>query len=300
MDKKIAMSHFNKRITQKAIAVSLGLFLILNVGYSQDFKLAGIHYGYYPKSEVKDASGNQEVSFQEFSAFLNFPKQLKNNKTVLINGVGYGLVEATLHNPPSLLTSKDGKKLHAFYYQLTLAHKWNEKWTLLANIKPTFASDFEEKLGSDDLIFQGLVMATRKMNDKFKIGAGVLNSTRLGEPIVLPVVNMHYKSNRSELNALLPMNIKYTYSLLPEEKLKLGVKYARNGANFNILANDMADIDKINYSRANVDDHRVAFYCLVLYQRSVHCLPACHGHYLYWFSCFLIGFYWCIYGQKFL
>ena len=57
---------------------------------------------------------------------------------------------------------------------MTLAHKWNEKWTLLANLKPTVASDFEQKLSSDDLIFQGAIIATRKINDKFKIGAGAV------------------------------------------------------------------------------------------------------------------------------
>lgn len=252
MDKKITMSYFIKSSAQKAVAVSFGLFLILHVGYSQDFKLAGIHFGYYPRSEVKDVSGNQEASFYEFNAFLNFPMQFKNDKTALINGVGYGFVEATLHNRASLQTIKDNKKLQAFYYQLTLAHKWNDKWTLLVNLRPTIASDFEEKISSDDLVFQGLIMATRTINYKFKIGAGVVNSIRLGSPRVFPVVNMHYKNNRHNINALLPLNIKYTYSLKLKEKLKLGVKYSRNGANFNILANDMTEIDKINYSRANI------------------------------------------------
>ena len=142
--------------------------------------------------------------------------------------------------------------LDFIYYQLTLVHEWNEEWSLVASIKPAVASDFGQKLSTDDLIFQGTIIATRKVNDKFKIGAGVVNSTRWGSPIVMPVLNMHYKYKRHNLNALLPMNIKYTYSLLPKEKLKLGMKYARNGANFNIYASDLSEIDKINYSRANI------------------------------------------------
>ena len=79
-----------------------------------------------------------------------------------------------------------------------------------------------------------------------------MNSTRWGSPLVLPVVNMHYKNNKHNVNALLPINFKYSYSLLPTEKLKLGVKYARNGADFNVLVSDMIKIDKLNYSRANI------------------------------------------------
>lgn len=253
MVQKLNMTRFYKGIIiQKASAIIFCFLLSLNNVYSQDFKLAGIHYAHYPNSAIKDVSGNQETSFHEFGAFVNFPKKFKNDKTALINGVGYGFVEVTMNNFPSLQTSEYQKKLQVFYYKLTLAHKWNEKWSLLVNLKPTIASDFEEKISTDDLVFQGGFIATRTINNKFKIGAGVVNSTRWGSPIVLPVVNMHYKYNRHNLNALLPMNIKYTYSLLPEEKLKLGVKYARNGANFNILASDMSEIDKINYSRANI------------------------------------------------
>lgn len=219
---------------------------------AQDFKLAEVHYAHYPNSSIKNVSDNQETSFQEFGAYINIPYKLKNDKTALINGVGYGFVEATMYNFPTFQTSEQKKKLQAFYYQLTFLHKWNEKWTLVANLKPTIASDFEEKISTDDLVFQGVAIATRTINNKFKIGAGFASSTRWGNPRMVPVVNIHYKYNRHSLNALLPMSIKYTYSLLPKEKLELGVKYIRNGANFNIYASDMSNIDKINYSRANI------------------------------------------------
>lgn len=48
----------------------------------------------------------------------------------------------------------------------------------------------------------------------------------------------------------MPINAKYTYSLLPSNKLDLGVKYNLNGGNFNVYSEDNS-IDKINYSRIN-------------------------------------------------
>jgi len=234
---------------QKASIIIIS-FIFLNNGYSQDFKLAGIHYVNYPKSEIKDVSRNQETSFQEFGAFVNFPKKLKNDKTTLINSFGYGFVEATMYNFTQPQTNEYEIKLQEFYYQLMLLHKWNEKWSLLVNLKPTLASDFEAKLSSDDFIFQGAVTVTRKLSSTFKIGGGLAYSARLGSPRLIPLVNLQYKKNRHEINALFPINAKYTYSLLPSNKLELGVKYNLNGGNFNVYSEDNS-IDKINYSRVN-------------------------------------------------
>jgi hypothetical protein len=253
MDKKINMSCFYKKTTlQKTSIIIIISFIFLNNGYSQDFKLAGIHYVNYPKSEIKDVSRSQETSFQEFGVFVNFPKKLKNDKTTLINGFGYGFVEATMYNFTQPQTNAYEIKLQEFYYQLMLLHKWNEKWSLLVNIKPTLASDFEQKLSSDDFTFQGAVIATRRLNDKFKIGGGVANTMRFGTSKVLPVLKLHYKNNKHQINALLPLNFKYSYALLPEEKLEVGLKYTLNGANFNIADDNLPNVDKINYSRANI------------------------------------------------
>ncbi|QMU64769.1 MAG: hypothetical protein GKR88_11035 [Flavobacteriaceae bacterium] len=159
--------HFNKiRTINKVGFLTLLMVVLVAEGYGQDFKLAGIQYNNYLKSEVKDGSENQEIDFQEFGVFVNFPKRLKNNKTVLINGVGYGFVEATMNDFPSLASNPYDKKLQEFYYQLVILHQWNKKWGLMVNLKPTLVSDFEEKLSSGDFVFQGAVIATRTLNDK--------------------------------------------------------------------------------------------------------------------------------------
>ncbi|APG64483.1 hypothetical protein LPB136_03495 [Tenacibaculum todarodis] len=250
MEKKIIMRYFNINTSKQKASVGLFFFFIfLKVSYAQDFKLAGIKYVNYQKSEIKNDLGNQEISFQEFGTFVNFPKKLKNDKTVLVNGFGYGFVEASFDNP-LFQPSQNEEKLQTFFYQLTLLHQWNEKWNLLVNLKPTLASDFEAKLSSDDFIFQGAVTATRKFSSSFKLGGGLAYSARLGSPRLIPLINLQYKNNKHEINAFLPISAKYSYSLLPNNKLDLGVKYNLNGGNFNVHSDDNS-IDKINYSRAN-------------------------------------------------
>jgi hypothetical protein len=244
------MQYSNKKFPlQKASITFLFVLAFYNTMNAQDFKLAGIKYANYLKTELKNDLGNQGISFQEIGAFVNFPKKLKNDKTVLVNGFGYGFVEASFDNP-LFRFDDNNKKLQMFYYQVTLLHQWNEKWNVLVSLKPTLASDFEEKLSSDDFIFQGAVTATRKLSSTFKIGGGFAYSARLGNPRLIPLVNLQYKKKRHEINALFPINAKYTYSLLPSNKLELGVKYNLNGGNFNVYSEDNS-IDKINYSRVN-------------------------------------------------
>lgn len=96
------------------------------------------------------------------------------------------------------------------------------------------------------------MLVSKQMNDKMKLGVGVINSTRWGSPIVIPALSFHYKHKKHQLNALLPVNFKYTYALLPKNKLKLGFKYARNGADFNIYSSNSPEVDKLSYSRANI------------------------------------------------
>lgn len=220
-------------------------------GYSQDFKLAGVQYNSYPTSQIKDDAGNQDISFQEFGAFVNFPTKLKNNKTGLVNGFGYGFVETSLDSELFPIY-ENKKKLQSFYYQFTLWHQWNEKWNILINLNPTLASDFEAKLNTDDFIFQGAALVTRKINTSFKIGGGIAYSARFGNPRLVPLLNLQYDKNKHQIHALLPLNLTYSYSLLPNKKLGIGVKYTLNGANFNIHTTDTNSINEINYSRANV------------------------------------------------
>ena len=75
-------------------------------------------------------------------------------------------------------------------------HQWNEKWNLAVNLTPTLSSDFEAKLSTDDFIFQGAVIATKKISSTFKIGGGLAYSARFGSPQLIPLVNLHYKNNK--------------------------------------------------------------------------------------------------------
>lgn len=246
-----------KAIVMKPLAASIqiviGLCLLLFVSNvnGQDFKLGGLKYAYYPQSEMKEGDNGEKTSFNEFGFFINIPKKIKSDSTILVNGVGYGSVNATMYNFSGAPSNEFEKKLEMFYYQVTLLRKWKKDWTFVSALKPTLASDFEEKLSIDDFVLQGAALVSKKMNDKVMLGGGIAHSTRWGTPIVVPTFSFRYKHKKHTVNALLPIKCVYNYSLLPKNNLKLGFKYIRNGADFNITT-DFSNYNKINYSRANI------------------------------------------------
>ena len=128
-------------------------------------------------------------------ALVSFPYKFKNDKTVLINGLGYGWVESSGLGELRNQTYQNTEQLHAFYYQLMLFHKLKADWSLLINLKPTLASDFEETLGTVDFVLQGIGIAIKQVNEKFSIGGGLAYTMRFGKPFVVPVLPLAKNMN---------------------------------------------------------------------------------------------------------
>ncbi len=230
---------------KQLIATLFCSFVFVSNIFSQDFELTGIRYLNYP------ATGGNDFSVQEFGAFLNIPNKLKNDKTILVNGLFYGQVRMNdLEN--HIPTLEQELVLHSVSYRFTFIHKFNEKWALVGVLEPTLASDFESSLSSDDFVLQSTAMVSKTISPKLNLGAGLIYTTRFGSPRVIPVMPIKFKSNKHRINAMLPTKILYAYEAKPN--LDIGIKATINGANFNItgFSNQTDDVNKINYTRANI------------------------------------------------
>ena len=150
-----------------ALIIIVQLCFFTSINAQENFKLAGFGSVFYPQAEIKDNAQNSSIAIIEHAAFINIPFVLKNKKTIIINGLGYSWLEINGENTPTIIDQ--GKQLHAIYYQMIIAHKINEKWSLIANLKPTLATDFEEKLSFDDFVLQGGILTTRRINKEFKL-----------------------------------------------------------------------------------------------------------------------------------
>jgi hypothetical protein len=233
------------------------IILTTNGLFAQNFQLAGIGYSNFAKTEIQDSPSNQEVQFQELSVFAKLPIKFKNKKTVLLNNLSYGLVQATTYNSPLFVATETQKNLHSFSLSMTLVQKLGKKWSIIAALTPTLASDFEEKLSDDDLLLQGTLLASKKLNDKWTLGGGAIYTTQLGDPRFLPAVQLRYLHNKHFIKVLLPSFVNYLYTIDNNEKWRLGFRLATNGGNFNISNPSFTEIipnsiNKTQYSRVNM------------------------------------------------
>ncbi len=210
------------------------LFISSNCLFAQTFQLAGLGYARYAKTSIVDSPTEQEVEFQEYSFFAKLPLRFKNPKTVLMTTLRYGLVQPTAHNSPLFVEAQTRKNLHSITMSPTLVQSIGEKWKLIAAVTPTLASDFGEKLSGDDLLFQGFLLASVQCNAEWSLGGGLIYTTQLGEPRFLPAVQLRYVKSRHFFSMLLPSNINYLYQLDQKEKLRLGLRLATNGGNYNV------------------------------------------------------------------
>lgn len=227
--------------------------LMSNTVLAQDIKLAGVEYFNYPKAALKDVDGNYQASFQEFAAYVNFPTRLKNQKTILVNGFQYRFVGVSTMNDN--LTSDNSQSFHRITYNFTVIHRLTDSWMLSGRLIPTLASDFKENLSGDDFTMQGGVMAIRELSSFTSIGGGLIYSTRLGKPLLLPGFHFRYGKDKHRLFVQLPALVNYSYQTDTKDKLSIGFRMGLNGGNFNISSdktNNNREINRLNYSRANI------------------------------------------------
>jgi hypothetical protein len=235
----------------------LSLALTANALLAQGFQLAGINYSHHLSTKVVDSPTGAELESKVVSAFVRLPVKFKNQKTVLMNTLRYANVQQIAHNSPLFKEKRRNNNLHLISLSPMLVQPLGGKWTLLAGITPTLASDLKEGLSSDDFLLQASLLASAKLNDKWTLGGGAVYTTQFGDPRFLPALQLRYRKHKHFINVLLPSYVNYLYRVGEQEKLRLGLRLETNGGNFNVLNSDYTEvipnnINKIIYSRVNM------------------------------------------------
>lgn len=235
-----------------SILLTLGLFGVLRTEAQDQLKLGGIEYVSYPSVALKDDASGFETDYQEFAAFVAVPKMLKNKKTILINGLNYGFVQSTLTNDS--LGYESSQVYYRIGYTINVIQRMKNDWIFSGRLAPTLASDFDRSLNKQDFILLGSLIMTKKLNERAKLGGGLVHTMRLGTPLLIPVIQYSYKLDKHAFNVFLPAILSYNYTVDKQERLKVGVKVAANGANFNASKDKFSNIevDRLNYVRINL------------------------------------------------
>ena len=153
------------------------------------------------------------------------------------------------------LNGNEASKLyHRISYSLTTVYRMNDSWLFSARVAPTLASDLQQSLSGDDLMILGSLIATKKVNEQTKFGGGLIYTTRLGSPLLLPMLQYSHEVKRHSIKIILPALIRYNYSFGKSDEIGVGFKIAPNGANFNASEDNFTNavVDKLNYVRVNI------------------------------------------------
>ncbi len=234
----------------------LPVFLLLSHNlFAQDFELIKIQSAYYPKQSLEEASVDGEIGFFEWGAQLGIPQTFKKHKkTVLIHKIGYASLSANTEVNLPLVNLKTTRYYHTIIYNLGLVQAMNTNWLLVANFIPTLASDFEENLSESDLLFQANALVVNTKNEKLKYGFGLAYTTRLGRQLLIPMGLLKYKTQKFELDMVLPNKLS---AMVKTNKniFSYGVKTGLNGGVFNNTSEFLTvsnTVDVVGYSRLTV------------------------------------------------
>lgn len=247
----ISIHYLEKLRMSRLHLIVYGVLLLCSSSVrSQNLQLAGFSVTRLPGSEIVGLPLNQKIETNEFNFFINIPKPLKNEKTIIINGLKYRLITPFVDNEE--IQRFDGQNLHLISYQLTIAHKLANQWLGLIVMNPTLSSTFNTSVERDDVIFPGAVQFIKNKSDNFSYGFGIARTARFGEALIIPTLQLTKSYQKSTLKIVFPRQVSFDYHF---EKFDAGLQFSISGSEYNAnysitTSSDIEQpIDRLAYSR---------------------------------------------------
>lgn len=222
---------------------SILFILVLSLHYATfgQVEFAGFSYSHFPSSVIGEDPSIQEVELSEYNFFLNLPKKLKNNKTILVNGLQYKLVTPSSDDNFDLITGSR-QEFHVIGYQLIILHQMANNWQFQLMANPSLSSAFNTDLENDDFLFNGTIQFIKQKSDGFSLGGGIVFTSRFGKPRFLPALQLTVANSRSELKVFLPSQITYERFY---GKVTAGLQIAVDGSRYNYNVYRINDNDEL-------------------------------------------------------
>jgi len=230
------------------------IFLLSSMNlHAQDFEFIKIQSAYYLPQTIEASAVDGKIGFFEWGVQVAIPHTLKKSKkTVFIHKIGYGNLRVdTEANPGASGMVESEKYYHTISYNFGLIQTLHPNWRLVVNFIPTLASDFEENLGGDDLLYQANAFGVNTKNKKLKYGFGLAYTTRFGRQLVIPMGLLKWNTGKFELDIVLPNKLNIMFKT-PKNILSYGLQAGLNGGVFNNSTEIPSAgniIDEVGYSR---------------------------------------------------
>lgn len=240
----------------KPIIIILAICCFLQAhAQKEEFNLAGISYTLNPAVNLKNPANDQlrevEMDISELKAFVVLPLRLKNGKTTLLVGADYTFLGGPLDNLPS--DRKVDANLHALRATLGMNHKFSDYWGIKASLRPTFASDFSGSLASEAFTLQASAILTGITENGIRLGLGLAYTNSFGNPQMVPVLEVSYRTDRFDLIMVGPIQMALRYHF---DDVFVGFRVDLQGNKYALNVEDqsvnLAPIESVQFSRYNI------------------------------------------------
>lgn len=241
---------------KKYISTLFVALFFCTINFSQNVDIFGISYAYNPKVGLMNppvsALENTDLDVSELKFNFLLPTPLKNGSTTIINGLEWHFVNAFFDQLPDDYSFE--ANLHSFQYKFGINQQFNEKWGVRFLVQPTLASNFKNGISGDDFYLQGSLVVHHAINNGLRIGAGAAYTNGFGEPKMVPVLNVKYKTEKFDLDILAPVKMSAKYYA---GNLLVGLKAEVDGNQYHLQFSDEANpktdnLDAVKFSRYNV------------------------------------------------
>jgi len=175
----------------KATLLLLAIISCTQTSFSQLTDLGRVEYTYFPQDK-------SENSFKRFRVFANYPIQLSEDG-YLVTGIEYRNVHLKLGDTLPFLR-KDIENYGSYTAQVGYTNKWNGDWRYAFQGEVKLASNFQDGIVNDDIIFGGSVYLIKDKTGPdeenppvkpWRLVVGLNYSTTAGRPFPLPFINYY-------------------------------------------------------------------------------------------------------------
>jgi len=215
------------------------------------FPLATTDFIYYPESNFNSKSGKVNIGTNEYNFTFQYAIPLQDKKIYFYNKIDLSVFSYDVYQESTDLLFQETYR--SLDFTVGLIKVLPRKWRLAINFSPTLASDFKDKLSSDDFIYQFSALAVKRAKDNLQYGLGIAYTSRFGKLTLLPLVNLTYKKNKWLTSVLIPTYISQFYCF--NENSRIGLSANVNGDYYNVSFDAIPttiDLNKASYSRITI------------------------------------------------
>ncbi len=219
------------------------------LGQPKGLVVAGVDYVAPTRGKDAAVGESREVGVTDTQLSLNYGLKLGKG-TIVAPGIKYRFVDIQTENQPIPVD-----RLHSLLLNTAWIQKFGERWRGMFIAGVGLASDFEDDLHEDDVVFVFRGVGSYEFSDDFSLGAGVGYDRRTGkfQPLPLVSLNWHF-APRWRLAGIAPVHVELGFRA--SERVTTGIVGGLTGDRFHLGAENIgADRVDLAYSVAKVGPH---------------------------------------------